>query len=89
MNEVSASLGEAVLQDVFILGGVLTLAKLKEILTKLESCYTQDISLRKEIIAGLRDATPNQMAVYVSTWKYSPLVDSSLELQLKEAFENE
>ena len=89
MNEVSGVLGDVGLQDVLILGGVITLADLLRILSQMKDCYTQDVALRADIIEGLREATSNQTAVYVSTWKYSPLIDSSVEQQLREVYETE
>lgn len=81
--------GEWICENVFILDGVTTLVKIIDIINQLIENYSKDIQLRKEIVDDMKKATSNQMAVYVSTWKYSPLIDSSIENQLKQVIENE
>ena len=88
-NEITMNYGEWICENVFILDGVSTLVKLIDIINQLIENYSKDIQLRKEIVDDMKKATSNQMAVYVSTWKYSPLIDSSIENQLKQVLENE
>ena len=88
-NEITTNYGEWICENVFILDGVTTLVKIIDIINQLIENYSKDIQLRKEIVDDMKKATSNQMAVYVSTWKYSPLIDSSIENQLKQVLENE
>lgn len=88
-DEIVFNCGEWVCDNVYILEGVCTMTKLIEILKELVENYSKDIQLRKEIVYAMKKATSNQMAVYVSTWKYSPLIDASIENQLKQVIENE
>ena len=75
--------------NVPILGGVITLSKLKNVSHAIQSEYRKDLSLRIEIVENMRQATQNQMAVYVSAWKYSPLIDPLYEGILNQIIENE
>lgn len=75
--------------SVVILGGIITLSKLKEVIQSIQKEYEKDVSLRIEIVENMQQATQNQMAVYVSAWKYSPLIDPLYEGILCQIMENE
>ena len=81
--------GSAVIQSLYILSGISTLPQLNSLFVTLKESFRQDVCLREDIVNALRQATQNQMGVYVSTWKYCPLIDSSLEKQLDCIVENE
>lgn len=87
IKEIVTELGESAVDDVYLYG-VVTISSLSHLIYDLSQQYSKDILLRKTIIENLRDSTQNQMAVYVSTWKYCPMIDQSLEKYISSILQN-
>lgn len=87
MKEIITEMGESAVDEVYLYG-VVTLSSLSRLIYTLSQQYSKDILLRKTIVENLRDSTQNQMAVYVSTWKYCPVIDQSLEKYVSSILQN-
>lgn len=80
---------EDMLQNLYILDGVSTFDTIQQLVTDIIANLKIDLSLRRDIIRQMKEATTEQMGVYASAWKYGPLVDRELAHQFFSLLENE
>ena len=88
-RELTQQIEEDVLQTVYILGGVSTIQDMERVLSALLENLRVDVSMRRDIVSSMQEATTDQMGVYASAWKYGPCIDSELQQRFQSLLDNE
>ena len=71
------------------MGGVSTISDYIDSINDLGKGLEEDAKMRLAIVDAMREATLNQMGVYVSAWKYSPCLPSSTTARFESILHNE
>lgn len=88
-RELSQQIKEEVLQTIYILDGVSTIQDMERLLSALLENLRVDVSMRRDIVSSMQNATTEQMGVYASAWKYGPCIDSELQQRFQSLLDNE
>ena len=76
-------------ETVYILNGLSTIQDVETVVDSLIASFHKDVTMRRDIVRDIPNATADQMGVYASAWKYGPLLDREIEQRFRSLMENE